>query len=159
MYLLTTSHTHLLLTTSTSHTHRFHPLSKIVIHTSAHPYCTEVWMTILESGWNLWVWLVGVVSRRWVWLVVKRYIDILTIIINFPYSTCISSFLAAYPYFFVHFKNVFSFFLILLLLLLLLLLLILLLLILQWTYRDSVLSSDARLRVDLIYFLARRAVF
>ena len=33
------------------------------------PYCTEVWMTILESGWNLWVWLVGVVSRRWVWLV------------------------------------------------------------------------------------------
>ena len=34
----------------------------------------------------------GVVSRRWVWLVVKRYIDILTIIINFPYSTCINSF-------------------------------------------------------------------
>ena len=32
-------------------------------------YCTEIWMTILESGWNLWVWLVGVVSRRWVWLV------------------------------------------------------------------------------------------
>ena len=32
----------------------------------SHPYCTEVWMTILESGWNLWVWLVGVVSRRWV---------------------------------------------------------------------------------------------
>ena len=25
-------------------------------------------------------------------VVVKRYIDILTIIINFPYSTCISSF-------------------------------------------------------------------
>ena len=25
----------------------------------------------MESGWNLWVWLVGVVSRRslWVWLV------------------------------------------------------------------------------------------
>ena len=21
------------------------------------------------SGWNVWVWLVGVVSRRWVWLV------------------------------------------------------------------------------------------
>ena len=32
-------------------------------------YCTEVWMTILESGWNLAVWLVGVVSMRWVWLV------------------------------------------------------------------------------------------
>ena len=27
--------------------------------------------------------------------VVRRFIDILTIIINFPYSTCISSFLAA----------------------------------------------------------------
>ena len=29
-------------------------------------WMTEVWMTIWESGWNLWVWLVGVVSRRWV---------------------------------------------------------------------------------------------
>ena len=29
---------------------------------------------------------------------------------------------------------------------------------LQWTYRDSVLSSDARLHVNPIYFLARRAV-
>ena len=28
-------------------------------------------------------------------VVVRKYIDILTIIINFPYSTCISSFLAA----------------------------------------------------------------
>ena len=63
----------------------------------------------MESGWNLWVWLVGVVSRRWVWLVggiygygynvwvwlvgvVMRYIDILIIIINFTYSTCIRSF-------------------------------------------------------------------
>ena len=26
-------------------------------------------MGVLESGWNLWVWLVGVVSMRWVWLV------------------------------------------------------------------------------------------
>ena len=103
IYLFTTSHTHLLLTTPTSNTHRFHPLSKIAIHASAHPYCTEVWMTILETGWNIWVWLVGVVSRRWVWLVgvvgwrwvwlvVKRYIDILTMIINFPYSTCINTF-------------------------------------------------------------------
>ena len=33
------------------------------------------------------MWLVGVV--------VRRYIDILIIIINFPYSTCIRSFLAA----------------------------------------------------------------
>ena len=31
-------------------------------------------------------------------------------------------------------------------------------LILQWTYRDSVLSSDARLHVHPIHFLARRAV-
>ena len=23
----------------------------------------------MESGWNVWVWLVGVVSRRWLWLV------------------------------------------------------------------------------------------
>ena len=23
----------------------------------------------MESGWNVWVWLVGVVSRMWVWLV------------------------------------------------------------------------------------------
>ena len=33
----------------------------------------EVWMTIWESGWNLWVWLVGMVSRRWVWLVGGTY--------------------------------------------------------------------------------------
>ena len=43
----------------------------------------------MASGWNLWVWLqcIGVVG-----VVVRRYIDILTIIINFPYSTCIRSF-------------------------------------------------------------------
>ena len=23
----------------------------------------------MESGWNVWLWLVGVVSKRWVWLV------------------------------------------------------------------------------------------
>ena len=43
----------------------------------------------MASGWNLWVWLqcIGVVS--WCcW----RYIDILTLINNFPYSACISSF-------------------------------------------------------------------
>ena len=37
------------------------------------------------SGWNLWVWLVSVVVRRYI-------IDILIIIITFSYSTCISSF-------------------------------------------------------------------
>ena len=30
-------------------------------------------MTIVESGWNLWMWLVGVVSRRWLWLVGRVY--------------------------------------------------------------------------------------
>ena len=39
---------------------------------------------IYGYGYNVWVWLVGGI--------VRRYIDILTIIINFPYSTCISSF-------------------------------------------------------------------
>ena len=39
---------------------------------------------IYGYGYNVQVWLVGVV--------VRRYIDILTIIINFSYSTCISSF-------------------------------------------------------------------
>ena len=38
----------------------------------------------VASEWNLWVWLAGGV--------VRRYIDILIIIITFPYSTCISSF-------------------------------------------------------------------
>ena len=48
----------------------------------------------VACGWNLWccynvyVWLVGVVVRRYI-------IDILKIINNFSYSTCISSFLAA----------------------------------------------------------------
>ena len=42
-------------------------------------------------------------------VVVRRFIDILTIIINFPYSTCIiSSFLAAASQLCVHLKNVFS---------------------------------------------------
>ena len=39
----------------------------------------------VASGWNLWVWLVSVVVRRYI-------IDILIIIITFPYSTYISSF-------------------------------------------------------------------
>ena len=42
----------------------------------------------MASGWNLLVWLVSVVVRRYI-------IDILIIIITLPYSTCISSFLAA----------------------------------------------------------------
>ena len=42
---------------------------------------------IYGCGYNVLVWLVG--------FVVRWYIDILVIIITFPYSTCISSFLAA----------------------------------------------------------------
>ena len=42
----------------------------------------------MASGWNLWVWLVSVVVRRYCIYI----IDILIIIITFPYSTCINSF-------------------------------------------------------------------
>ena len=47
----------------------------------------------MASGWNLWVWLqcIGVVSGSCC-KEVYTYIDILPIIINFPYSTYISSF-------------------------------------------------------------------
>ena len=48
------------------------------------------------------MWLVGVVIRR--------YIDILIIIINFPYSTCIRSFLAAASLLLCSILNVFSVF-------------------------------------------------
>ena len=51
------------------------------------------------SGWNLWVWLLGVVLRR--------YIDFL--ILTYPYSSCICTFLQQHPYFFVHFLKCFSF--------------------------------------------------
>ena len=44
----------------------------------------------MASGWNLWAWLVSVVVRRYI-------IDILIIIITFPYSTCISSFFGIIP--------------------------------------------------------------
>ena len=56
----------------------------------------------IANGWNLWVWLEcrGVVSGC---CCIRRYIDILIIIITFPYCTCIWS------YFFVHVLNVFSF--------------------------------------------------
>ena len=51
----------------------------------------------MVSGWNLWVWLK---------FVIRRYIDILIIIITFPYSTCINSFFGQqHPYFFVHFLH------------------------------------------------------
>ena len=40
----------------------------------------------MASGWNVWVWL------QCIGVAIRRYIDILIIIINFPYSTCIRSF-------------------------------------------------------------------
>ena len=53
----------------------------------------------MANGWNLWVGLVSVVVRRYIYI-----IDILIIIITFPYSTCINSFFWQYQsYFFVHF--------------------------------------------------------
>ena len=41
---------------------------------------------------------------------VRRYIDILIIIFTFSYSICMVIFWQQHPYFFVHFLNVFSFF-------------------------------------------------
>ena len=52
------------------------------------------------SGWNLWVWLLAVV--------VRRYIDFLILLIP-PYSSCICSFFAAASLLFVHLKKCFSF--------------------------------------------------
>ena len=45
----------------------------------------------MASGWNLWV-LLQCIGVAIVGVVVRRYIDIVIIIINFPYSTCIRSF-------------------------------------------------------------------
>ena len=65
----------------------------------------------MESGRNVWVWLVGVVSKRWVWLVgvgviygcgckeVYRFSHT-----TYPYSSCIYLFFfAAASLLFVHF--------------------------------------------------------
>ena len=64
----------------------------------------------MASGWNLWVWLecIGVISRCCKELGTV-YIDILIIIITFPTPLILSLFWQQHPYFFVHFKNVFSF--------------------------------------------------
>ena len=54
------------------------------------------------SGWNLWVWLLGVV--------VRRYIDFV-IYTTYPYSSCsYLFFFTAASLLFVHFLNCFSFF-------------------------------------------------
>ena len=108
---------YLLKTTPSSHTHRFHPLPLATpTSCSPHPLATpihsthspqlssilltlhkfKVWMTIVESGWNVWVWLVGVASgsgwNLWVWLlgvVLRRYIDFLILLI--PVLFCSST--------------------------------------------------------------------
>ena len=100
IYLLTTtptSHTHRfhLLPLATPTSFSPHPYIPPTLH-NCHPYF-EVWMTIVEwvecvgvasgcgeqevgvasgSGWNLWVWLLGVV--------VRRYIDFLILLIPTP---------------------------------------------------------------------------
>ena len=48
----------------------------------------------MASGWNLWVWLVGVVERR--------YIDFL-IILLLPTPLVLTLFLQQHPYIFVYF--------------------------------------------------------
>ena len=56
----------------------------------------------MASGWNLWVWLLSVVVRSYI-------IDILIIIITFPYSTCISSFFGSIIPISLFILSVFSF--------------------------------------------------
>ena len=51
------------------------------------------------SGWNLWVWLLGVVLRR--------YIDFLILLIPTPLVSVL--FCSSIPTFFVHFSKCFSF--------------------------------------------------
>ena len=59
----------------------------------------------MECEWNVWVWLVGVVSRRWVWLVgvgeiygcgCKEVIDFLILLIPTP---LVSAFCSSIPTF------------------------------------------------------------
>ena len=63
------------------------------------------------SGWNLWVWLAGGGCgwNLWVWLVgmvVRRYIDILILLIPIP---LVSVILQQHPYFLLNFL-IFMFF-------------------------------------------------
>ena len=50
------------------------------------------------SGWNLWVWLLGVVNCKEVYRFPHT---------TYPYSSCICSFLQQHPYFLFIFLNVF----------------------------------------------------
>ena len=56
----------------------------------------------VASGWNLWVWLVSVVVRRYI-------IDILIIILLSPTPLVLALFLAASSLFLCSFLNVFPF--------------------------------------------------
>ena len=108
---------YLLTTTPSSHTHRFHPFPLATpASCSPHPLATpihsthspqlssilltcakfKVWMTIVESGWNVWVWLLGVVVRRY-----SYYLSLLLLYLFF---------FAAASLLFVHKKFFFSFF-------------------------------------------------
>ena len=51
---------------------------------------------IYGYGYHVYVWLVDVA-------VLRKYIDILTIIINFPTPLVLALFWQQHPYFFVHF--------------------------------------------------------
>ena len=73
---------YLLTTTPTSHTHTFHPLSIIVIHT--FNLCK---VQSMDDNCGEWMECMGVVSRRQVWLVgvvERRYIDFLILLIPIP---------------------------------------------------------------------------
>ena len=93
---------HYFTTTPTSHTHIFHPLSTIVIHTlnfaqvkSMDDNC-GAWVECMDvasgSTWNLWVWLVGCKE-------VCRFPHI-----SYPYSSCICFFCSSIPTFCSFFK-------------------------------------------------------
>ena len=70
-------------------------------------------MTIVESGWNVWLWLVGVVSRRRVWLVGVGgiYGCGCKEVYRFPHTPLVSvHFCSSIPsLLFVHFFKCFSF--------------------------------------------------
>ena len=65
-------------------------------------------MWLVGGIYVVWLPCIGVVSGCCCVKEIYRYP--LTIITNFPYSTCISFFLAAASLLLVHFKNVFSVF-------------------------------------------------
>ena len=53
--------------------------------------CGEQEMGVASgSGWNLWVWLLGVVVRTYIYRFPHT---------TYPYSSCICSFLQQHPYF------------------------------------------------------------